>query len=156
MLRHSWLVSMVSVLSEQLFVSTSGHLRANRSTVCRRPAFCALSVEGVLIQVCAEAEQYPTPQHEDGSAPTQAVTPVKLMVGLKDFPINELDGVEDQCTSLQDHCNQAKKKKTKNYYGCLIQSFWYLSSFYLRKKQPGKHNEIHFYTVRFMPKATSE
>lgn len=68
------------------------------------------SVHCVLVHVRPQAEEDPSTQHEDGGSPAEPIAPVKLVIGLKNCSINELDRVEDESAGLQNHWNQERDK----------------------------------------------
>ena len=68
------------------------------------------SVHCVLVYIRPQAKENSSAQHEDGGSPAEPVAPVELVVGLKNRPVDELDGIEDQSAGLQDHWNQSRVK----------------------------------------------
>lgn len=53
------------------------------------------SVVGIIVHICAQAVQDRRPQHEDGRAPAQTISPVELMVTLQQDAVDEFDGIKD-------------------------------------------------------------
>lgn len=69
------------------------------------------SVEGIFVDICAQAVKDCCSQHEDGRAPAQAIPPVELMIALQHAAINELDRIENQGADLQDHWGDRTKER---------------------------------------------
>lgn len=65
----------------------------------------------VVVVLGVQAVQDGSSKREDGGAPSQAVTPVKLVIYSQADRLNELDGEKDQATGLQDDCGWEKKNK---------------------------------------------
>lgn len=64
----------------------------------------------VVVVLGVQAVQDGSSERKDGGTPSQAITPVKLVVYSQADRLDELDGEQNQATGLQDNCGEGTKK----------------------------------------------
>lgn len=65
----------------------------------------------IVVVFGVQAVQDGSSEREDGGAPSQAITPVELVVYSQADRLDELDGEQDQATGLQDNCGVKNNTK---------------------------------------------
>lgn len=110
--------------------------------VCSGRGLSKDSVHCVFVYVRPQAEEDPSTQHEDGGSPAESIAPVKLVIGLKNCSINELDRVEDQSAGLQNHWYH-KKRQTWDFSG----KTFFINYFFSWQIQNHAGRVLHFYHI---------